>query len=151
MGKEDAQDLASLPEASGQQCDCTDSEVVTLQTDISDSLDNPPVSAECVCARHGLTFIPSWGLAFTAWPDGMEGTLWTQRVGELGQHCLTLELLKALNPLLELAFPVSLFPGERGSGKVAQAHQDTKSLWSSQLQLGDGYPFHVPLKCQPQE
>lgn len=37
--------------------------------------------------------------------------------GELGQHCLTLELLKALNPLLELAFPVSPSPGERGSGK----------------------------------
>lgn len=73
MGKEDVQEFASLPEASGQQCDCTDSEVVTLQTDISISLDNLPVSAECVCAGHGFTFIPSWGLTFTACPDGMEG------------------------------------------------------------------------------
>lgn len=37
------------------------------------SLDNPPLSAECVCARHGFTFILSWGLPFTACPEGMEG------------------------------------------------------------------------------
>lgn len=37
------------------------------------SLDNLPVSAECICARHGFTFILSWGLTFTACPDGMEG------------------------------------------------------------------------------
>lgn len=36
MGKEDAQEFASLHETSGQQCDFTDFEVVTLQTDISD-------------------------------------------------------------------------------------------------------------------
>lgn len=38
------------------------------------SLDNLPVSAEYVCARHGFTFILSWGLTFTACPDGMEGS-----------------------------------------------------------------------------
>ncbi len=35
-------------------------------------LDNPSVSAECVCARHSFTFILAWGLTLTACPDGME-------------------------------------------------------------------------------
>lgn len=63
-----------LPETSGEQCDFTDLEASLCKLTCQIVLDNPSVFTECVCARHGFPFIPSWGLAVTACPGAMEGS-----------------------------------------------------------------------------
>lgn len=82
-------------------------------------LDNPSVSAECVCARQSFTFIPSWGLTLTACPDGVEESPMSIGLTWVGIARPGNSLRLYLNLLLEHAFPVSPFPGERGTGRVA--------------------------------